>query len=73
MSTVALVDCGELIGQTAGKVWHFLEDNGPMSVSKLVKAIDCPRDNIMQAIGWLAREDKVNIEEVSRGRIISLR
>ena len=73
MATAALVDCGELIGQTAGKVWHYLEQHGPISVSKLAKAIDDPRDNVMQAIGWLAREDKVNIEEVSRGRVISLK
>jgi hypothetical protein len=27
----------------------------------------------MQAIGWLAREDKLDISETSRGRIIGLR
>ena len=29
-------------------------------------------DMIMQAIGWLAREDKLSIEEGTRGRIVSL-
>jgi hypothetical protein len=27
----------------------------------------------MQAIGWLAREDKIEITETKRGRILSLR
>jgi hypothetical protein len=61
------------IGETAGAVWSELAQNGPMSLSKLVKAVGEPRDSVMQAIGWLAREDKVWIEEEGRSRIISLR
>jgi hypothetical protein len=44
-----------------------------MTMAKLVKAVGGPRDLVMQAIGWLAREDKVSIEEERRSRIISLR
>jgi hypothetical protein len=61
------------IGETAGLVWRLLEANGPMSVSKLVKELDAPRDLTMQAIGWLAREDKISIDEESRSRVVSLR
>ena len=43
-----------------------------MSLAKLAKSMDVPRDVIMQAIGWLAREEKVELEEASRGRIIRL-
>ena len=60
------------IGETAGVVWHILDENGPMSLAKLAKSMDVPRDVVMQAIGWLAREEKVEIEEASRGRIIRL-
>jgi hypothetical protein len=63
----------ELIGTIAGGVWHTLEKNGPMSLAKLGKEIDAPRDIVMQAVGWLAREGKVEIEETGRGRFISLR
>lgn len=63
----------EQIGQTAGDVWHLLEREGPMSLTKLAKSIKAPRDLVMQAIGWLAREDKIDIHEESRSRIISLR
>jgi hypothetical protein len=61
------------IGKTAGEVWLFLSEKGPISIAKLVKAVDEPRDNVMQAIGWLAREDKLKIEEDGRTRVISLK
>ncbi len=61
------------IGETAGLVWHLLEARGSLTIAKLVKEIDAPRDTIMQALGWLAREEKINIEEDARSRTISLR
>ena len=67
------VSCVEQIGQTAGLVWRVLNDQGPQSLAKLVKAVDAPRDMVLQAVGWLAREDKVGIEDTKRGRMISLR
>jgi Winged helix-turn-helix domain (DUF2582) len=62
-----------LIGETAGVVWHTLSVHGPMSMAKLIKAVGQPRDVVMQAVGWLAREDKITIEEDGRTRIVSLR
>ena len=67
------VSCVEQIGQTAGLVWHALNESGPQSLAKLVKAVDAPRDMVLQAVGWLAREDKVCIEDAKRSRIIGLR
>jgi hypothetical protein len=67
------VSCVEQIGQTAGLVWRALNDGGPQSLAKLVKAVDAPRDAVLQAVGWLAREDKIWIEESKRSRIVSLR
>lgn len=61
------------IGFAAGKVWHVLHDKGPMSLAKLQKSVDEPRDMVLQAIGWLAREDKIEIEETNRGRLIWLK
>jgi winged helix-turn-helix protein DUF2582 len=60
------------IGETAGAVWRILSERGALSLAKLVKEIDAPRDLVMQAVGWLAREDKVVIDD-SRNRIVSLR
>jgi hypothetical protein len=73
MSTESVSSIVAQIGETAGMVWKTLDQNGPMSLTKLVKAIPLPRDAVMQAIGWLAREDKILIDDSSRARTISLR
>ena len=72
MATVTEPTCVQQIGEVAGVVWHTLHDHGPMSFTKLTKHLETPRDLTMQAVGWLAREDKINISETSRGRMISL-
>lgn len=61
------------IGHTAGVIWKVLAESGPLSMARLVKAVGKPRDTVMQALGWLAREDKIQIEEEKRTRIVSLR
>jgi hypothetical protein len=67
------ITCVQQIGEAAGQVWHVLaEEAAPLSLAQLAKRVDQPRDVIMQAIGWLAREDKVRIEENGRTRTISL-
>lgn len=73
MATATCSSCIHEIGETAGEIWHLLLQQGRMSLPKLVKEIGAPRDLVMQAIGWLAREEKVLIEETSRSRIIMLR
>jgi Mn-dependent DtxR family transcriptional regulator len=60
------------IGAVAGVIWHYLEEKGPVTLSKLVREIDAPRDSVMQGVGWLAREGKVRFEETARSRLISL-
>lgn len=64
--------CLVKIGQTAGEIWHKLDQEGPQSYSRLVKDLESPRDTVMQALGWLAREEKVKIHETNRGRQVSL-
>lgn len=61
------------IGETAGAIWQALSTNGPLSVAKLAEKTAVNRDLFMQALGWLAREDKIDISETKRGRIVSLR
>ncbi len=61
------------IGETSGAVWQALHENGSQSLAKLVERVGGNRDVVMQAIGWLAREGKIEIAETKRGRIVSLR
>ncbi len=62
----------EQIGAIAGTVWETLSKDGEMTLTALGKEIDAPRDVVMQAVGWLAREGKINIQRTGQKRIISL-
>jgi len=50
------------IGITAGEIWHYLDEHGETTLSKLVAGIDKPRDTILMSLGWLAREGHVVLE-----------
>ena len=73
MAIASCTSCTTEIGATAGVVWKQLSENGPMDLTKLVKAVGEPRDAVMQAIGWLAREDKLIFEDNGRKRMVGLR
>jgi hypothetical protein len=49
----------ESVGEIAGLVWRYLKDNGAVTLSKLAREMDAPRDLVMQGVGWLAREGKI--------------
>ncbi len=66
-------NCVAEIGEAAGQVWKALSLKGTLTIAKLVKEVESPRDTVMQALGWLAREDKITIEEDGRSRVVSLR
>ena len=45
------------IGLCAGEVWRYLDNhNGKSSLKKLFAGIDAPKETILMAVGWLARE-----------------
>lgn len=62
----------ESIGKVAGVVWHYLDQNGPVTLSKLAREMDVPRDLVMQGVGWLAREGKIAFREGPRARLLGL-
>ena len=61
------------IGETAGKVWKFLDQKGEVTLNQIKKGIKADPNLILQAIGWLAREDKLQIEKKDRFLIYSLK
>ena len=63
----------ESIGQCAGEIWQLLDSQGGQSVPAIKKAIAAPDDVILAAIGWLAREGKLNFSKTGRSLTISLR
>jgi len=60
------------IGAIAGVVWTYLDDNGPVTLSKLARDIDAPRDLVMQGVGWLARENKIVFHKGPRSKRVAL-
>ncbi len=62
-----------LIDDAAGKIWKFLNENGPSSVNKITTETGLGRNEIQRGIGWLAREEKINIEFNGRTETVSLR
>jgi len=51
----------EQVGETAGKVWHMLNDSGPQTLAQLKKKLNGSGELVGFALGWLAREDKIHI------------
>lgn len=64
---------GHGIGAAAGKIWGYLNQNGRASSSQIVRATGMPRDLVQRAIGWLAREDKLDFEKGKKGETVQLR
>lgn len=50
------------IGENAGKLWNFLKDNRHWEYEKLKEASGLSDRDLNAAIGWLAREDKIDFD-----------
>ena len=61
------------IGETAGKVWQFLNEKGEANIIELMQGVEADAGLILQAIGWLGREDKLRIEKKGQYIIYSLK
>ena len=62
-----------LVGETAGKIFEFLDDNGEATVAKLRKEVGADAFTLNAAIGWLAREDKLVITKSGNSVKIALK
>jgi len=51
------------VGATAGKIWHLLNDEGPQTLAQIKKRVNGSSELASLALGWLAREDKVEIRQ----------
>ena len=48
------------IGEMAGKVWELLASGGPLTLAQLKKKLNAQGETLSYALGWLAREDKID-------------
>ena len=60
------------VGETAGAIWQLLDERGPITMTQIIREIDAPRDQIMQSIGWLAREEKLTVRKEGRRKTVTL-
>jgi hypothetical protein len=49
------------VGETAGEVWRLLSSEGPQTVPQLKKKVEAKGELLSMALGWLAREDKIEL------------
>ncbi|GCB36677.1 winged helix-turn-helix domain-containing protein [Bacteroides faecalis] len=47
------------IGVNAGKVWRILNEKGELSMFDLCRDLGLTFEDVVLAIGWLARENKI--------------
>lgn len=73
MAVIEQVDIKPQVGETAGMVWHALSNEGPLTINQLKKKFNGSGELLNFAIGWLAREDKVEITPDKKTLRVQLR
>jgi hypothetical protein len=63
----------EQVGEAAGKIWHALNDFGPQTTTQLKKKLNGSSELVDFALGWLAREDKVDLSRDKKSIKVALR
>jgi hypothetical protein len=63
----------EKIGITAGQVWEYLYNKGSVTSIKLKADLGISNTLLYLALGWLEREDKIEITESDHSFKISLK
>lgn len=61
------------IGTTAGQIWRALQEQEQVSISRLPKLIGEKDAVVYQALGWLAREDKIEYHSKANRTLVSIR
>lgn len=62
-----------IIGTIAGQIWQYLGKHGTVTAIKIKAALGISNSLLYLALGWLAREDKIEIVEHEHTFKISLR
>ena len=63
----------EKIGFAAGEIYNYLNKNGTTTFAKMKKELDLKGNFADLGLGWLARENKVEISQKGPAVKVSLR
>ena len=58
------------LGETAGKIWERLQRNGKSTLTELETKVESPKALTHMALGWLAREGKLDF--CAEGRAVKI-
>jgi len=50
-------------GQNAGEIWKLLNEKGPLTKKEIQESTKQNDDDFFVGVGWLAREDKISLDE----------
>jgi hypothetical protein len=53
----------EKAGETAGKIWNVLNEQGPQTQKSIKKLAKISEKDFFLGLGWLLREDKLEVVE----------
>jgi len=68
---VKMQELQEQIGVSAGQIYDYLMNNGESSFSKMKKELDIKSNFADLGLGWLAREDKIELSK--KGAAVNVR
>lgn len=63
----------EKTGEIAGKVWNYLNENGATGIKEIVNNTELKKNDILLALGWLFREEKIETEKKGRTIVFFLK
>lgn len=62
----------EKIGEAAGKIWSILREKGELDITQIPKILKKKEIISYQALGWLAREEKIEYHRKRSATFVSL-
>ena len=68
-----MMEINTKVGEAAGNIWHTLSDHGPLTVAQLKSKVNGGEELLTFALGWLAREDKIEISQDKKTIKVSLK
>jgi hypothetical protein len=70
---IEIMEINGKVGLAAGQVWEALSAEGPQTVAQLKKKVNGAGEVLNFAIGWLAREDKIEITQDKKSFKVKLK
>ena len=62
----------EKVGETAGQIWDLLKKKGEINMAEVPRLLKEKSSVVYQAIGWLARENKIEYRTAATKTFVSL-